>query len=361
MRLGAIAALLLAVVMACGPVLAQAVPEYPGQTLPKDMPRWMEGTPGDRVVGGSDAPFWRDVRRGDQGYVSIPNKAAGTLVQSGGESWRNFRNGPYRTWAGYIILGTVALLSLFFALRGRIPIEEGRAGYRIERFAVFERFVHWMTACCFIVLAVTGVNIVFGRYLLMPLLGKELFASITAWGKLAHDFLGFGFMVGIVLMFALWLRHNIPNRTDLVWLAKGGGMVGGGHPPAGKFNAGQKLIFWAVVLGGLSLSLSGLQLIFPFTFGFFDSALWVLGHLGLGLPASISPMAEQQLATVWHGSMAMFMIAVMIAHVYIGTLGMEGAFEAMGSGKVDLNWAREHHDLWVEELEDKGEIRVPAE
>ena len=134
-------------------------------------------------------------------------------------------------------------------------------------------------------------------------------------------------------------------------------MFGGSHPSSRKFNAGQKLIFWAVMLGGLSLSLSGLQLIFPFTFSFFDDTFGLLNMLGFGLPTDLTPMAEQQLATVWHGSMAVFLIAVMIAHVYIGTLGMEGAFEAMGTGDVDLNWAREHHDLWVEELERKGEIR----
>lgn len=359
-RLGAVGALLLALLLAAASVMAQGVPEYPGQTPPPDMPRWMEGAPGDRIVGGSDAPFWRDVRRGDQGYVSIPNKSAGVLVQSGGESWRSFRNGPYRTWAGYIMLGTVALLSLFFALRGRVRIEDGRSGYVIERFNGLERFAHWLTATCFIILALTGLNVMFGRYLLLPILGKDAFAAMAMWGKLAHDFIGFGFMVGIVLMFLLWVSHNIPNRFDLVWLAKGGGMFGS-HAPARKFNAGQKLIFWAVVLGGISLSLSGLQLIFPFTFHFFSGTLGLLHQIGFDVPASISPMAEQQLATVWHGGMAAFMIAVIIAHIYIGTLGMEGAFEAMGTGHVDLNWAREHHDRWVEELEDRGEIRVPAE
>ena len=255
----------------------------------------------------------------------------------------------------------VALLSLYFALRGRIGIDGGRSGYEVERFNAFERFVHWMTAISFIVLAATGLNVIFGRYVLLPAIGKEGFATLAMAGKLAHVYLGFAFMVGIALMFVIWVAHNIPNRADLTWLAKGGGMFGGGHPPSRKFNAGQKLIFWSVVLGGLSLSLSGLQLVFPFTFSFFNDTFAALNVLGLGLPTDLTPMAEQQLATVWHGSMAVFLIAVMIAHIYIGTVGMEGAFEAMGSGQVDLNWAREHHDLWVEELERKGEVRAIAE
>jgi formate dehydrogenase subunit gamma len=351
----ALGAVLLGLLLAAGLASAQTAADSATQVAPAASP---ELAPGGRP--GNNAPFWREVRSGQQGFVSIPNKSAGTLVQSDGESWRNFRNGLYRTWAGYILLGTVALLSLFFALRGRIGIEQGRSGHLIERFSGFERFVHWMTAICFIVLALTGLNMVFGRYLVLPLLGKATFAALTMWGKLAHDFLAFAFMTGLALMFVLWVAHNIPNRHDLVWLAKGGGMLGG-HPPARKFNAGQKLIFWAVSLGGLSLSLSGLQLIFPFTFHFFNDTFALLNHLGLGLPTDLTPMQEQQLAAVWHGSMAFVLIAVMIAHVYIGTLGMEGAFEAMGTGEVDLNWAREHHDLWVEELERRGEVRVPAE
>jgi formate dehydrogenase subunit gamma len=350
--LNLLGAALLAVLLAAGPAAAQ---QGQGASAPAAAPELLQLGPGN------DAPFWREVRRGEQGYVPIPNKRAATLVQSGGESWRTFRNGPYQTWAGYALLGTVALLSLFFALRGRIGLEHGRAGFRVERFNGLERFAHWLTATCFVVLAITGFNLVFGRQLLLPLVGKESFAAVSMWGKLAHDFLGFGFMVGLALIFVLWVWQNIPDLGDLKWLAKGGGMVGGGHPSAAKFNAGQKLVFWAVVLGGLSLSLSGLQLVFPFTFHFFDGTFTALNWLGLGLPTDLTPMAEQQLATVWHGAMAVFLTAVIIAHVYIGSIGMEGAFEAMGSGKVDLNWAREHHDLWVEELERKGEVRLPAE
>ena len=313
-----------------------------------------------RTLGG-DASLWREIRRGEQGYVSIPDQQAAVLVQSGGESWRLFRNGPYKTWSGYLLLGSVALISLFFALRGRVGIEDGRSGYEVERFNGFERFVHWLTAISFIVLALTGLNLMFGRYLLMPILGKDAFAGLAMAGKLAHVYLGFAFMAGIALMFLTWVRYNIPSRMDFTWFARGGGLLGGRHPSSGKFNAGQKLIFWLTVLGGLSLSLSGLQLIFPFTFSFFGKTFAFLNLFGLGLPADLTPIAEQQLAAVWHGAIAVLMIAVIIGHIYIGSIGMEGAFEAMGTGHVDLNWARTHHDLWVEDLERKGEIRAPAE
>ena len=157
-------------------------------------------------------------------------------------------------------------------------------------------------------------------------------------------------MLGVAMMFVLWVRDNIPNKSDLVWLAKGGGMlVKGVHPPAKKFNAGQKLIFWIVVLGGLSLSLSGISLLFPFELAMFAWTFEVLNIFGFGF-ADITPLGEMQLSQIWHAFVGLVMIVVIIAHIYIGSLGMEGAFDAMGTGEVDENWAREHHSLWFADL-----------
>lgn len=320
--------------------------------------------PGGSLGTSSDAEFWREVRRGVQGNVSIPNKQAGVLVESGGESWRQFRNGPLKVYGAWIVLGMVALLALFFVLRGRVRIEAGRSGRTIERFDDVDRFTHWLTAVSFILLALTGMWLLWGRDVLIPLIGAEAYALIAHWGKYAHNFLAFSFIVGFVLMFALWVGHNIPNRHDFVWLAKGGGLFGKHvHPHSRKFNAGQKIIFWAVILGGLSLTLSGIGLMFPF-----DTAMWgktfqFLAAIGIpGLPADVTPRMEMQLNTVWHAVVGLVMIAIILAHIYIGTVGMEGAFAAMGSGKVDENWAREHHDLWVAEVENKPvkEVRQPA-
>jgi formate dehydrogenase subunit gamma len=170
-------------------------------------------------------------------------------------------------------------------------------------------------------------------------------------------------MVGVVMIFVLWVRHNIPSRVDLKWLALGGGMFKKGvHPPAKKFNAGQKLIFWAVILGGISISLSGLALLFPFELPLFAKTFQVLNIFGLGLPENLTMMQEMQLSQLWHGIVSLVLIAIIIAHIYIGTLGMEGAFEAMGSGQVDVNWAKEHHSLWVEDVRHKGSgAQQPAE
>ncbi|MDX1711711.1 MAG: formate dehydrogenase subunit gamma [Rhodovibrionaceae bacterium] len=306
--------------------------------------------PGDSLGNTSDAQFWREIRRGMQGSVSLPNKQAGVLIQSEGDNWRAVRNGPLSLYGSWALLGIVILLALFFAIRGRVRIEAGPSGRTIERFNGLERFTHWLTASCFVVLALTGLNLLYGRYVLLPVIGPEAFAGLTTAGKYAHNFLAFPFMLGLVLMFVLWVRHNIPNKYDLIWISKAGGLfTTGSHPPSKKFNAGQKIIFWLVILTGITLSSSGIQLLFPFELALWGKTFEALNALGAGLPTNVTPMMEQQLSQVWHAAIGLFAIVVIVAHIYIGSIGMEGAFAAMGSGEVDLNWAREHHNIWVAE------------
>jgi formate dehydrogenase subunit gamma len=327
---------------ATGPALAQQQGNVPGAPLGNQ----------------SDAEFWRALRQGDQGTVSAPNPAGGMLIQSEGDNWRAVRNGPLSTYGVWGLIGIIALLALFFAVRGRIRIEEGRSGVTITRFGFLDRFAHWLTATCFVVLALTGLNILYGRYIFPPVIGQEAFSWLLLGGKYAHNFLAFGFMLGLVLMIVLWIGQNFPNRYDLVWLAKGGGMfTKGSHPPAKKFNAGQKIVFWLVVLGGISVSFSGIMLLMPFQIEAFGATFaWINWAFGTAYPTSLAPLQEMQLAQLWHAIMGLFLTIVIIGHIYIGTIGMEGAFDAMGSGEVDRNWAREHHSVWVEQLEKRGEL-----
>jgi len=312
--------------------------------------------PGSTLGGSSDAEFWRAIRKGDAGNVSGPNAEAGVMIQSEGDLWRSIRNGPLSTYGIWVLIGMVALLALFFLLRGRIKIDAGESGYRLIRFNGFERAVHWLTASTFVVLAITGLNLLYGRYFMPYIVGPEIFAWLTIAGKFAHNYLAFGFMIGLGLMFVLWLADNIPNHHDLMWILKGGGvLVKGVHPPAKKFNAGQKIIFWLVILGGASLSVSGLALLFPFQFSMFaDTFVKLNAWFGTALPTTLTPIQEQQYAQLWHAIVGIVMTAIIFGHIYIGTIGMEGAFDAMGEGDVDYNWAREHHGLWVQDLEEKG-------
>lgn len=315
--------------------------------------------PGSTLGTTSDAENWRAVREGVAGTVSIPDKNAAVFVQSDGENWRLLRNGPMFDYLGLAMIGTLLLLALFFALRGRIRVEHGLSGIRIKRFNTIERTAHWLMALSFIVLAISGLNISFGRELILPLIGKEAFGPMSGFLKLTHNYVAFAFMLGLAVAFIMWILQNIPNRHDLVWIAKGGGMFGKGvHPPAKKFNAGQKIIFWLVMICGASLSLSGWALLFPFEHAYFTDTFAALSAIGMDVPAWLglpeppyTAIQEQHLNSVWHAIMAVFIICVIFAHIYIGTIGMEGAYDAMGSGEVDLNWAKEHHALWVEEVE----------
>ena len=244
---------------------------------------------------------------------------------------------------------------MFYLLRGRIQIDSGPSGVTVERFNGLERFGHWLLAISFIILGLTGLNILYGRYILKPALGPEGFALVTQAGKWLHNYVAFAFMAALVLVFVLWIRHNLPRVADFVWVLKGGGLlVKGSHPPAHKFNAGQKLVFWAVIILGASLSASGVALMFPFEVPMFAKTFLFINEFGFALPTELNMMQETQLAQLWHAIVALALMVVVIAHIYIGSLGMEGAFDAMGTGRVDRNWAKEHHSLWVEKLDSKS-------
>ncbi len=309
----------------------------------------------------SVSDFWAAMRRGDHATVSIPDQKAAVLVQDDGMRWLRWRakGGPLQKWGGYALAGTVGLLALFFLLRGRIRIEHGKSGVMIERFKGYERFAHWLLAVSFILLALSGLNLLYGRDYVLPVIGKANFAAVTWAGKWLHNNMAWGFMLGLAMVFVLWVAHNIPGLIDLKWLARGGGLfTKGSHPPARKFNAGQKLVFWAVILTGVSISLSGISLLFPYQAPLFAKTFAVLNDWGVSdvvmggpLPARLSAVQEMHYAEIWHSIIAFAMAVVVLAHIYIGTIGMEGAFSAMGSGRVDLNWAEEHHSLWVAEQE----------
>lgn len=321
------------------------------------------GVPQLGTLGGaSDPDLWRALR-----YDTMPDVRASTrndvgkvLVQDGGMAWWQFREGPLAIWGGWALLGTIGLLGLFFLLRGRVRIEGGTTGTTVTRFAGFERFTHWMTAGSFILLGLTGLATLFGRMFIAPLLGKEVNATLLVWSKLIHNNVSWAFMLGVILMFVLWVWHNIPNKLDLIWFKQAGGIIGKNHPPAKKFNAGQKIIFWSVVVFGFSISLSGLSLLFPFELPLFAKTFGIINELGLPgwvgmgpLPTNLAPQEEMQLAQAWHGIVAFLFMAIILAHIYIGSVGMEGAFAAMGSGQVDENWAEQHHSIWYAKVKAK--------
>lgn len=296
-------------------------------------------TPSAEPIAPEDVQIYLD--RDDQlvGWISLPDQKLATLVQPEGRDWRAFRMGGLFWTSTVVILLTLAGLAAFYLWRGRITIPSGRSGRWVTRFGAAERFAHWATAISFIVLALTGLVMTFGRFLLIPLIGHANFTALAQGSMTLHNWSGAAFAIGVVLILVFWIRDNLPNRADWEWIKQGGGMLrkepGSFHPETDRFNAGQKGIFWVVVLGGITMTVTGYLLMAPF---------------------AVTGVSGMQVFHVIHTLMAVLMIAVILAHIYIGTLGMEGAFEAMGRGEVDENWAREHHRGWYE-AQARGEAR----
>ena len=267
-----------------------------------------------------------------EGFVHIPDAKAGILVQPQGREFRDFRT-RWQPWidAGLIAAAVLAMAALYL-IAGPMRYTKDPQGRTIKRFTGFERFIHWLTSASFVWLSLTGLNLVFGRWLLAPLLGDNAFAALSGLAKVSHNSVGFAFMVGLAVMTVQWIHPNLPSKLDWQWIKMAGGMFGGPHPPARKFNAGQKMIYWIAVFGGGAVSLTGIALLLPFYF---------------------VDIGGMQIAHGAHSVISALMIAVVIGHIYLGSVGVPGSLQAMTTGRVDRNWAYEHHGLWAEEAEAK--------
>jgi formate dehydrogenase subunit gamma len=263
-----------------------------------------------------------------EGEIDQLDERARVLIQPAGRVWDHFHEVTLYWLGAIVILGTLAGLAGAYVVLGRLRISAGRSGRKVPRFKAFERFAHWLTAVSFVVLGISGLNITFGKHLLLPLIGNDAFSALSQAAKYAHNFTSFPFVLGLVLIVAIFIKDNIPDKIDIEWFRQGGGFIKSKHAPARRFNAGEKLVFWGALGAGAAVSVSGYLLLFPFY---------------------VTDIAGMQIAQVVHSVIAVLFVALILGHIYIGTLGMEGAFEAMWTGDVDYNWAREHHDLWLED------------
>ncbi|SDK57324.1 formate dehydrogenase subunit gamma [Aliiruegeria lutimaris] len=324
------------------------------------------------TLGGvSDAEMFRALRYGTADVTaSASTPGADVLIQDGGMHWLILRDYRLAKYGGWLLLGMIGLLAVVLLLFGRVPIAGERTGRTILRFGHFDRWMHWTTAGSFVLLGLTGLVSMYGRPFLIPIMGKEAHATLALWSKLIHNNVSWAFMLGVTLIFFKWVRYNIPNWNDVKWLMVFGGLFDHSiHPPAGKFNAGQKLIFWSVIALSIAIVASGLSLLMPFNAPVFTPVFaWIndtglLGTLGLSnLPTPLAPQQEMQYTQLFHASVAFGFMAMIIGHIYIGTVGMEGAFDAMGTGYVEEQWAREHHSIWLDEVKAKeAASQAPAE
>lgn len=281
---------------------------------------------------GNNAPYWREVRSGEAGVSQVQGRETGVLIQNEGQSWREMRNGPLTQGSGWLLAVVFIAVVVFYAIKGGIPLHEPETGRRILRFTLWERVIHWTTAITFLILAFSGLAMLFGKHILVPLMGHNAFSWIAQGSKTLHNFIGPLFIVCLLAMFFTFVKDNIWRSYDWDWLKRFGGLMSKGHnePKSHRFNAGEKAWFWGgLSLLGLVVGFSGLVLDFPN----FDQTRQTM-----------------QWANMVHliGS-TLFMVGA-IGHIYMGTVGMKGAFNAMKDGDVDETWAKEHHAYWYEDV-----------
>ncbi len=343
------ALLVSALIAGAVPVLAQSGAE--GKSPPAGYVAAADPKPGDsnaeraKSQPGNNAPLWRAVRESGNtpGISNLPGAEKGVLIQplvqypgvrlnNAGEAWRQVRNQWIIPYGGSLILIALLTLALFYWRRGPLGGHGVDTGRVIERFTPFERATHWTNAIAFVTLAVSGLVMSFGKFLLLPVLGGTLFGALTYALKTAHNFAGPLFAVSLLLMLITFVKDNLPSKQDLTWLMRFGGMFGGQEVASHRFNAGEKVVFWlgVLALGGLVVA-SGL----------------VLDKLIPGL-AYLRP--DMQIAQMVHSAAAMVMLAMFAGHIYMGTIGMKGAYQAMRTGYVDEAWAKEHHELWFDDV-----------
>jgi formate dehydrogenase subunit gamma len=306
---------------------------------------------------GNNAPMWREVQRGDPNYTSIPGREMNVLIQpparflgqdvrvTAGEAWRQFRNGPVTFWGGWLVVLVVALIAAFYFVFGSVKLHGAPTGRLIRRFSSVDQIVHWTVAISFCILGLSGLIMLFGKHVLLPVFGYTLFAWLAALSKNLHNFVAPLFMVSVAVFAILFVRYNLPRAYDFVWFRNALGYVTGKkHVASGKFNGGEKVWFWLGVVGlSIVVSWSGVILLFPN----FDQT-----------------RAVMQDAWIWHAGAALLYVAMALGHIYLGTLGVEGAYQAMRTGYVDEVWAKEHHEIWYNDVKRGGAVAasgaVPA-
>jgi formate dehydrogenase subunit gamma len=308
-------------------------------------PKYADQTNGERgkVQPGNNAPMWRQVGAGVTGYSSLPTPEAGNLIQpfvqypgskltNAGEAWRQVRNNWIIPYGGSLLLIAALAIAMFYYGKGTMKLHGAETGRKIERFTPLERSAHWTNAIAFVLLAVSGVVMAFGKFFIQPIIGNALFGWLTYILKNVHNFAGPLFAVSLIIVFVTFLKDNFPSKEDITWLLKGGGMLSGQEVPSHRFNAGEKVVFWFGVLGlGLIVVASGL----------------VLDKL---IPGLIYERSTMQIANMVHGVATILMMAMFMGHIYMGTIGMQGAYSAMRDGYVDETWAKEHHELWYNDI-----------
>jgi formate dehydrogenase subunit gamma len=291
---------------------------------------------------GNNSEVWREVRSGQSNYASIPGREASVLVQpaakfpgqdamtTAGEAWRKFRNGPITFFGGWILILVAATIAGIYFVLGPIKTHAPLTGRMIVRFTVVERWAHWIMGISFVCLGLSGLIILFGKHVLLPILGYTLFAWLTGFAKNLHNFVAPLFIVSLPIFILIYIRDNLPEKGDLKWMLNAWRMFLGQHMPSGKYNAGEKTWFWGgVVFLSLILCVTGAVLLFP----------------------NFEQLRQtMQQAHVIHAIAGVLVVAASCGHIYLGTVGVPGAYRNMRDGLTDETWAKEHHENWYNDV-----------
>jgi formate dehydrogenase subunit gamma len=274
--------------------------------------------------------LWREVRQRDANIIGLsqvktPN--AGTLIDTKGNQWREFRMEWLLPYGGYFLIGALAFLGLLFLLVRRSKIPEGRSGKKIRRMTNMQVISHWFMVALIGFMSLTGLLLLFGRFVIIPLMGADAFSPIASASKEGHNLMGPLVVISLLLMLIYFLRYNWPAKGDLKWLFTLGGLLSKKHLEVGFFNAGEKMLFWLTIVLGIILSVSGLLLLFPYYEQTID---------------------RTQLALLIHAIAALILIALAFGHIWM-VITVEGTVDAMKDGNVDENWAKSHHSRWYKE------------
>ena len=211
-------------------------------------------------------------------------------------------------------------------------MHEPPTGRRIRRFTNWQMAIHWTTAYASSSLAITGLIILFGKNVLLPLIGYTLFSWLAILAKNLHNFVGPLFFVCIAAaVLHVRPRQFLARATTGTGSAISAACCRSHDVPSGKFNAGEKLWFW----GGVLLLGADRQR---------ERASCSTSRTSTRRATRCrSPTSSTSIVA------SLFMLAA-LGHIYMGTLGMAGAYDAMSTGYVDETWAKEHHLYWYNDV-----------
>ncbi|WP_425439838.1 formate dehydrogenase subunit gamma [Paraferrimonas sedimenticola] len=291
------------------------------------------------------ADMWRAAKSGQAGYTTSNSPFHGALINQYPAERLTYRSDYLAPAIMLSVFGVILIFAAFVAVNGPSRLEKGFSGVEIKRWSKFDVWLHWIGAIPCLLLILTGLTLLGGRYFIQPWVGEAGWAAIVNFSKQTHDVMAIPFIVGWFLMTILWMKNQFLASYDFKWFLVVGGYLNfgpfkGKHPDAGFANAGEKLWFWTFAFAGGAIVVSGIIMLFP---------NWVEPSRSLSM-----------LAIIIHGASSVLIAAFTVVHIFMATVMSEGGMECMVSGYCDENWAKQHHNVWYDDLKRDNKLEYRA-